>query len=266
MILRFLSWLAFVEVAIIASGLNLITVVNAESHRRASVIVPQFSVNVIDELRLEGNARVKDNSLQLTVAENWMRGVALWKGLQELGKSRSFSTYFTMQMSEPICHKGLGADGISFLLQAGNRTKGAAGFGVGYAGTEMSVAIEFDTFVNDELGDPPGQHIGLSLHGDPSSYSTSLSPYVLNDGRTYHAWIEYDGAAKLLEVRISDGPNRPIAATMRTQVDLSSVLADWVYIGFSASTGACNEEHIIKSFYFDNQFLKEGIRVTSFNS
>jgi hypothetical protein len=148
-------------------------------------------------------------------------------------------------------------------LQSGDEPANAPGSGVGYSGTEMSVAIEFDTFVNREFKDPENQHIGLSLHGDLVSYSTALSPYTLNDGRTYYSWVEYDGATKFLEVRIADSNTRPSEPILKSQVDLSSVLDDKVFVGFSASTGGCNEQHVIKSLYFKDDFIKDGIVVTT---
>jgi hypothetical protein len=164
-------------------------------------------------------------------------------------------------MADPLCDTGLGADGLSFVIKASLETKRALGRGLGYSGTEMSMAVEFDTFINSEFQDPNAQHIGLSLHGDPSSYATVQSPYTLNNGQVYYVWVEYDGSAKFLEVRISDNTTRPEVALMRTQVDLTGVLEDKVFVGFSAATGSCNEQHDIKSFYFQNSFLKDGIKV-----
>ena len=235
----------------------------AETETPLQIAIADFIPATAPSLKLVGNAKVDGNSLRLTEAKNWMQGVALFNTPQTLTSSRSFSAHFSMSISDPICHQGLGADGISFLIQGASHTKHAPGNGVGYAGTEMSLAVEFDTYHNGEFQDPPGQHIGLSLHGDPSSYATILSPYTLNDGRVYYVWIEYDGTSKFMEVRISDGATRPAEATMRTQVDLSGVLEDSVFIGFFASTGACNEQHEIKALYFHNNYLKDGIKVSA---
>lgn len=235
----------------------------AETQTPLQIAIADFVPATAPSLKLVGNAKVEGNSLRLTEAKNWLQGVALFNTPQTLTPSRSFSTHFSMTISDPICHQGLGADGISFLIQGSSHTKHAPGNGVGYAGTEMSLAVEFDTYHNGEFQDPPGQHIGLSLHGDPSSYAATLSPYTLNDGRLYYVWIEYDGTSKFMEVRISDGTTRPAEATMRTQVDLSGVLEDAVFIGFSASTGACNEQHEIKTLYFHNNYLKDGIKVSA---
>lgn len=214
-------------------------------------------------LNLTGDASIQGSSLRLTQAKNWLQGVALYNSSLSLGSNRSFSAHFSFEMRDPNCESTLGADGISFIVQSGDKPVHAPGNGVGYSGTEMSVAVEFDTFVNGEFKDPSDQHIGLSLHGDPVSYSTALSPYILNDGRTYYSWVEYDGSSKFLEVRIADSNSRPTDPALKSQVDLSSVLAEKVFVGFSASTGACNEQHVVKSLYFHDDFIKDGIAATA---
>ena len=250
---------AFVFTIISSSN---IPVVIAESKTGSSVAFAELSPTVAESFKLADDAKFTGNSLQLTEARNSLQGIGLLKAPQTLSATRSFSSHFSMQMTDPVCHTGLGADGLSFVIQGSLNTKRAIGWGLGYAGTEMSIAVEFDTYVNREFEDPNAQHIGLSLHGDPSSYATVQSPYTLNDGQVYYVWIEYDGAAKFLEVRISDNTTRPEVALMRTQVDLTGVLDNKVFVGFSAATGSCNEQHDIKSFYFENSFLKDGIKVS----
>jgi hypothetical protein len=228
-------------------------------------VAPIIALDNFDagSLNLTGDASIQGSALRLTQAKNWLHGVALYKSAVSLGSKRDFSARFSFEMTDPNCHMGLGADGISFVLQSGDKPAHAPGNGVGYSGTEMSVAIEFDTFINGEFKDPNDQHIGLSLHGDPVSYSTAISPYTLNDGRTYYSWIEYDGSSKFLEVRVADSNERPAKPILRSQVDLSSVVGEKVFVGFSASTGTCNEQHVIKSLYFHGDFIKDGIAATT---
>jgi hypothetical protein len=257
-----LRLLTFPCVALTLSFFSNIPVVIAESKTGSPVAFAELGPTVAESFKLADDAKFTSNSLQLTEARNSLQGIGLLKAPQTLSAARSFSSHFSMQMTDPVCHTGLGADGLSFVMQGSLNTKRAIGWGLGYAGTEMSIAVEFDTYTNREFEDPNAQHIGLSLHGDPSSYATVQSPYTLNDGQVYYVWIEYDGAAKFLEVRISDNTTRPEVALMRTQVDLTGVLDNKVFVGFSAATGSCNEQHDIKSFYFQNSFLKDGIKVS----
>lgn len=234
---------------------------HAEESASPVIAISSFSASSIEQLKTSGGVAVLGDKLRLTPAEDWTQGAALFRTPFKLTPARSFSAQFAFQMSDPECHTHLGADGLVFIMQSDDSTVHAKGNGIGYAGTEMSMAVEFDTFVNKEYQDPEGHHIGLSLHGDPISYSTALSPYTLNNGRTYYSWIEYNGATKSLEVRLSDSTTRPAEPVLRSMVDLSSVLEENVYVGFTAATGKCKEEHSLHSFYFHNDFIKTGITV-----
>ena len=231
----------------------------AEESTTPILAFPSFTSSSLDKLQSSGSVSIEGDKLRLTPAENWKQGVALYKSAFKLSSVRSFSSHFSFQMGDPECYTHLGADGLAFIIQSNDSTVHANGYGLGYAGTELSVAIEFDTYFNRQFQEPEEHHIGLSLHGDPTSYSTAISPYTLNDGRTYYAWAEYDGANKMLEVRLSDSTARPAEPVLKSKVDLATVLEDNVFVGFSAATGACREEHDIKSFFFQNGFVKNGI-------
>lgn len=232
----------------------------AEDDTPLTISVSKFTADTAAEFTLHGQATVVSDELRLTEAKPWNHGVALFNSAQDFGPERSFSALLSFRMPDPSCDQGLGADGLAFTIQHTLQKKGVAGNGVGYAGAEDTVTIEFDTFFNGEYKDPVEQHIGLSLHGDPSSYATAPSPYPLNDGRTYHSWIEYNGAKKVLEVRLSHTTTRPAEATLSSQVDLSTVLKEeGAYVGVAASTGKCVEQHLVKSLYFTNRFVEGGI-------
>lgn len=171
----------------------------------------------------------------------------------------SFSAYFTVRMTDPVCHEGTGADGIAFLVRSDPMASGAQGHGIGYAGTQTSIAVELDTYFNGEHKDPEHQHVGINLHGDPKSVAVVKSPYVFNDGRTYHVWVDFDGKRKALEVRVSDAAARPSTALLSHTVDVKSITGGDVYVGFSAATGACRERHEIQSLYFHSDLLPAGI-------
>lgn len=231
----------------------------AEESTTPALAFSSFNSSSLAQLKSSGSVTVEGDTLRLTPAKDWQQGVVLHSSSYKLNNARSFSAHFAFQMSDPECHTHLGADGLAFIIQSNDSTVHAKGNGIGYAGTELSIAVEFDTFFNSEFQDPQEQHIGLSLHGDPTSYSTALSPFTLNDGRTYYSWIEYDGATKMVEVRLADSTSRPAEPVLQSKVDLSSVLEERVYVGFSASTGTCHEDHDIKSFFFHNDFIKAGI-------
>jgi len=55
----------------------------------------------------------------------------------------------------------IGADGIAFVLQGQCNGEGNIGGGIGYAGIENSIAVEFDDFQNEDLGDPVADHVAI---------------------------------------------------------------------------------------------------------
>ena len=206
-----------------------------------------------------GDATVSGDAIRLTQAKNWLSGSAFHMMQKALPVDGSFSAYFTFKMSNPSCVTGGGADGIAFLVRSDPMSSGEQGHGIGYAGTASSVAVEFDTFTNEGHADPEYHHVGINLHGNAKSAAVGKSPFVLNNGSTYHAWIDFDGKKKVLEVRLGDSSARPSAALISHSLDVTAITGTDVYVGFSGATGNCNEQHEIKSLYFNNDLIDGGI-------
>lgn len=168
-----------------------------------------------------------------------------------LANGASFSTAFTFQMTDG---EGIGsppgADGIVFAVQTVSNTAGGGGGGIGYEGINNSVGIEFDTFDNSGW-DPDGNHVGVNLNGDVDSVKTVSVATVLNAGDIWYAWVDYNGATDLLEVRLAMTPTRPASPLMTHVVDLTSVLGQTdAFIGFTSGTGAGANDHDIRSWRF----------------
>lgn len=111
--------------------------------------------------------------------------------------------------------------------------------------------VEFDT-VNgyNEKSDRESNHVGININGMSSEYSESAAYYdnrtrgrkedfsLDNDG-PIQAWIEYDALRKLANVTIAplSISVKPSKALISFYLDLSSVLVDNMYVGFSSATG-----------------------------
>ncbi|MFO7942680.1 MAG: S-layer homology domain-containing protein [Bacillota bacterium] len=203
-----------------------------------------------------------DPAIRLTEAQGDQQGSAYYENYVSLVNERSFSTYFTFRMDP----KGTtGADGIVFILNNTTNALGESGGGMGYSGIDNSVGVEFDTYDNDpENGDDNlgVNHIAININGDVESPVASATQaenagYNLKNGMLYHVWIDYDGASDRIEVRMNENsevrPANPVIA--HDGLNLSSILyQDEIYVGFSAATGGAYEEHLIESWYFNNDY------------
>ncbi|KAL5718652.1 hypothetical protein ACHQM5_011532 [Ranunculus cassubicifolius] len=117
------------------------------------------------------------------------------------------------------------------------------------------VAVEFDTVINPVYNETNENHVGIDLNSIYSTVST-LPKYsgvrgreenlTLISGRPMQVWIEYDGVQKHLTVTIAPihvpKPKTPLLSLRR---DISYILLDSMYIGFSAATGS----QIVSSHY-----------------
>jgi hypothetical protein len=216
------------------------------------------------QLTLNGSARGGVSAddghkvLRLTPALSGQGGSAFLTKRVSLVGGRSFSSYFTFQMSHQGGQYGInGADGLVFVVQTKANNVGGSGGGIGYLGISPSLGVEFDTFLNDEsyAQDPSGNHIGINLNGSAHSVA-AVSPQASLKQGVWSVWVDYNGQAKRIEVRaVQNSATRPVNPTLSYPVDLQSVLnMDEVYVGFTSSTGLGWENHDIRSFLFNNDY------------
>lgn len=175
-----------------------------------------------------------------------------------LANQASFSTFFTFRITNPMGISdgdGQGADGIVFVVQTVSNTAGGAGGGIGYTGIADSLGVEFDTWNNGTgLNDPNGNHVGINLDGSFNG-ATQMIGRRMNDGADWFAWIDYNGATNLIEVRLSETNSRPGAATLSRTADLAAVLGQTnAFVGFTSGTGAAGGFHDIVNWQFRDDY------------
>ncbi|MDA8443280.1 MAG: cadherin-like beta sandwich domain-containing protein, partial [Peptococcaceae bacterium] len=213
---------------------------------------PDFASNT-NLLQINRNAAlINGNTLELTPNKTNQAGSVFYKKEYSLVNDRSFSTYFSFKLSG---RGGIGqADGIVFALQTVSNTAGSLGGGLGFAGLNPAVGVEFDTWHNGENNDPTAPHIGLDINGSVKSAATALTPWDIRDGNVYYAWIDYNGPDKTIEVRLNTTPTRPASPVLTyNKLDLESILnQSEVYVGFTGATGGASQEQDILSWYFNN--------------
>jgi hypothetical protein len=216
-------------------------------------------------LQLNGHAAVTSNVLRLTPSEFGRAGSAFTSVPIQLGNLSSFSVLFVFRITGPNGigdADGIGADGLVFVLQTVSNSVGSGGGGIGFQGISPSVGVEFDTYYNggwDDLLGGSGNHVGLNLNGDPASVQMALEPTRFNNGNLWHAWIDYSGATKTIEVRWSLTGVRPLLPMLSRSVDLQAQLGQSsAFIGFTSATGAGYGAHEIHQWYFRSSYNPVG--------
>nr|KYP72773.1 Lectin-domain containing receptor kinase A4.2 [Cajanus cajan] len=152
-----------------------------------------------------------------------------------------------------------GGSGLTFIVVPDEFTVGRPGPWLGMLNDACendykAVAVEFDTRKNIEFGDPNDNHIGINLGTIVSTKVVNVSDVgvSLKDGSVHRVWITYDGPQRRMDIRLGKGnqedyPPKPIFSE---SLDLSPYLNEYMFVGFSASTGNHTQIHNILSWSF----------------
>ncbi|KAG0602689.1 hypothetical protein M758_10G033200, partial [Ceratodon purpureus] len=146
-------------------------------------------------------------------------------------------------------------DGFTFMVTNSSSWKGDAAGRLGIFASRDDVnpkiiAVEFDSYANPDT-DPQYwnstyiqkakefEHVGLDIATPLSKCYNLTQPYNISffQRTVIRAWIEYDGMAKILEVRISNTSSRPALPLMTCTTDLYEFVDEKMWIGFSGSNG-----------------------------
>jgi len=239
---------------------QLVQLFGAVTEGDASFSVDFSDFSDVSAFDLNGDAARADTVLRLTSASNSQVGSAFLDTAFGVDEDTSFETTFTFRLYGG--NGGNGADGIAFVLHsspAGSGALGEPGGSLGYDDNQTTVdgtaitdslAIEFDTYQGP--GDPNANHVGLLINGDVVTHLDAASPaFDLNDSQSITAWIDYDGASNLLEVYVSNTANKPGAALISENFDLTAVLGGSAYAGFTGATGGLVNNQEIESWTFE---------------
>ncbi|KAJ4913377.1 L-type lectin-domain containing receptor kinase V.9 [Raphanus sativus] len=122
------------------------------------------------------------------------------------------------------------------------------------------VAVEFDTFQNQEFGDIDSNHVGIDINGLQSEIA-STAGYYKEDGtfknmslakrKPIQAWVEYDSSKKQLNVTLHP-PHlpKPKIPLLSLTKDLSPYLLESMYVGFTSSNGMLRSSQYILGWTF----------------
>ncbi|KAL4594598.1 hypothetical protein ACB092_12G030600 [Castanea dentata] len=174
----------------------------------------------------------------------------------------SFETTFAFQVNNATHlssdSTGHGGSGLAFIIVPDEFTVGRHGPWLAMLNDACeddykAVAVEFDTHRSPGFADPNDNHVGINLGSIISTRTINVSDVgiVLNDSLVHRAWITYDGPRRWMEIRLGskheDYPTKPIFSE---QLDLSPFLNEYMFIGFSASTGNLTQIHNVLSWNF----------------
>ncbi|XVE69223.1 hypothetical protein DITRI_Ditri09bG0135000 [Diplodiscus trichospermus] len=240
-----------------------------------------------DKMSLTGVAEIAKNGLlYLTNTSSRVSGHAFYsspiqfKNSSSNSKVFSFSTAFVFAMVPE--YPKLGGHGFAFTISP---SKDLSGFPSQYLGllnasdngnsTNHIFAVEFDTVKDLEFEDIDDNHVGIDLNSLESNASDSAAYFLenstkqqlnLKSGKMIQAWVDYDSARNRLEVKISPFSEKPRVSILSLDVDLSQILEDYMFVGFSASTGLLASSHYVLGWSFNMSGQAESLSLPSLPS
>ncbi|KAH7673636.1 Non-specific serine/threonine protein kinase protein, partial [Dioscorea alata] len=242
------------------------------------------------KLILDGLASITENGLlRLTDDTEQSTGHAIYPTpfhfLQpSTGKDvNSFSTTFVFAMiPQDLVYYGHGmaffiAPTLNFSMAMASQWLGLFNLSDNGYSSNHIVAVELDTVLNAEY-DIDQNHIGIDINGLKSNlshhagyfddYTGEFHNLSLVSGEPMQVWVEYDGGEMKLNVTLSPiqipKPKRPLLSLV---VNLSSVLLDSMYVGFSSATGTLMASHYLLGWSFKmNALMPEALNISTLPS
>ncbi|XP_044509815.1 L-type lectin-domain containing receptor kinase S.4-like [Mangifera indica] len=240
-----------------------------------------------NNMTLNGGAEIEDNGLiKLTNFTSRVLGHAFYTTPIKFknstnSKSLSFSTCFAFAIINEYAE--LGGHGIAFAISPTKELAGA--LPSQYLGllnandngnfSNHIFAVEFDTVEDFEFGDINGNHVGIDIDSLTSNASATAAYFLenstklelkLKSGKVIQAWIDYDSETNQLDVRLSPFSAKPKSSILSFAVDLSSIVRDTMYVGFSASTGMLSSSHYLLGWSFNMSGEAESLTLSSLPS
>lgn len=210
-----------------------------------------FQLGGIAELRTDGLFRLTNNAV-FQVGHVFCSVPFIFKSSSN-ANAFSFSTTFSFT----IVPENSRGHGIAFVLAPSNELPqvasgqhlGLFNFTTDGKPSNHIVAIEFDTFRNQEFGDIDDNHVGIDINSLTSAQSASAGyvynrtgkfrPADLSCGEGIQVWVQYDGSNHQLNVSLSPiiRKTKPKVPLLSMDIDLSPIILEQMYVGFSSATG-----------------------------
>lgn len=217
-------------------------------------------------LTLNGFAAItSEGILRLTNDTQQVIGHAFHPFRLRFGKPPSFSTTFVFAIKPTFPHTS--GHGIAFVLSPSKELRGSLPsqhlglFADTGSARDHIVAVELDTVENVEFKDINNNHVGIDVNSLVSVNSTPAAYFDTKEGvvkglqlissEPMQVWVDYSGEDMRFDVAVAPlSESKPKAPLVSSRSNLSSVISDTMYVGFSASTGAATGTHYILGWSF----------------
>ncbi|XP_020190017.1 L-type lectin-domain containing receptor kinase SIT2 [Aegilops tauschii subsp. strangulata] len=227
----------------------------------------QFAYNGFagTNLTLDGVAKVTPNGLlMLTNGTIQQKGHAF----HPFRAARSFYTTFVLAIFGQYID--LSSPGMAFFITTSKEVLSTAlpGQYMGLLNATNNTdreahifAVQLDTLHNSECHDLNGNHVGVDLDSMVSRDSADAGYNDDATGRFHNlslisrkamqVWVDYYASATEIAVTMAPlGIDKPKKPLLRTTMDLSTVVQDMAYVGFSSATGALFTRHFVVGWSF----------------
>jgi hypothetical protein len=227
-----------------------------------------------NDLLVDGATMITSNGLlELTNGTDQQIGHAFYPTPLRFTRSpngtvQSFSTSFVFAIQS--VYTDLSAHGMAFIV-APSRNFSAALPGQFLGLTDIQnngnssnhfFTVELDTIENKEFSDINANHAGANVNGLKSLNSSSAGYYADEDGKFHNlslisreamqVWMDYDDSVSSITVTMAPlKVARPKKPLFTTTYNLTSVVTDVAYIGFSSATGTINVRHYVLGWSFN---------------
>ncbi|KAK0588902.1 hypothetical protein LWI29_006856 [Acer saccharum] len=135
------------------------------------------------------------------------------------------------------------------------------------------LAVVFDVIEDTIFNDTKENYVGLDVNSITSIASSvagfwtddnKFKELKLNNGVNYQAWIDYEDS-RINVTMAKAGETRPSRPLISEFLDLSGVLLDEMYVGFTGATGKLVEGNKILSWSFSNSNFSIGDALVTTN-
>jgi serine/threonine protein kinase len=182
------------------------------------------------------------------------------------GPVRSFSASFVFGIIPP--YSDLSGHGIVFFVGKDSFANALPSQYLGFLNTANNgnasnhvFGVELDTIRSTEFKDPDDNHVGIDVNSLTSVNATTAGYYddgtgafrnlTLISAKPMQVWVDYDGETVRINVFLAPlgtpKPSRPLVSATQ---NLSDVLVDPAYVGFSSATGTVRSEHYVLGWSF----------------